>query len=343
MSSPINFLEKYNHLSDNDRQNIKCLLSHKPLLSVEELINHLKRKGVLFNIVDEDSAKKFLSHNNYYFKFASYRANYTKRQKGKLAGQYENLEFAYLQELSTIDMYLRYLILDMSLDIEHELKVMLLHDIESKPQIDPYAIVDEFDSNKSIRVSIIKRKGSAYCKELVEKHARLLDYPIWAFLELITFGDLIKFYRFYCEKYSKGKVLPKYTLLYPIRNLRNAAAHNSCIVYKLKSQNNKSTQNDMANLLADIKTISNDSRVKYLKILPIHDFTVLLYWYSSFIKSRGLLLKRKNELYFLFFHRMHKHRTYFKENQYIQNAYMFCVKILLHFFSSRSLDTHPRY
>lgn len=40
-------------------------------------------------------------------KLASYRANYDKRKSN---GEYINLDFAYLRELSTIDMHLRYLI-----------------------------------------------------------------------------------------------------------------------------------------------------------------------------------------------------------------------------------------
>ena len=69
----------------------------KPLLSSEELISHMKEKGINFNIVSERDAKYFLENNNYYLKLASYRFNYEKYPKGsKSEGKYINLEFCKL-------------------------------------------------------------------------------------------------------------------------------------------------------------------------------------------------------------------------------------------------------
>lgn len=79
----------------------------KLLKTSDELISHMKIKGIKFDIVKEEEAKIFLQNNNYYMKLASYRANYDKRKSN---GEYINLDFAYSRELSTIDMHLRYLI-----------------------------------------------------------------------------------------------------------------------------------------------------------------------------------------------------------------------------------------
>ena len=38
----------------------------KPKLSLDEQIEHLKDKGILFNIMDESDAKKYLEQNNNY-------------------------------------------------------------------------------------------------------------------------------------------------------------------------------------------------------------------------------------------------------------------------------------
>ena len=86
-------------------------------MTAEELVAHMKEKGIEFSIISEEDAIDFLSNHNYYLKLASYRTNYKKISSGKQAGQYQNLDFAYLIELSTIDMYLRYIIVQMSLDI----------------------------------------------------------------------------------------------------------------------------------------------------------------------------------------------------------------------------------
>ena len=43
----------------------------KPKLSLDEQIEHLKDKGILFNIMDESDAKKYLEQNNNYFKLTA--------------------------------------------------------------------------------------------------------------------------------------------------------------------------------------------------------------------------------------------------------------------------------
>ena len=136
----------------------------KVLKSSDELILHMQTKGIRFDIVNEKDAKTFLENNNYYMKLASYRENYDKRKSN---GQYINLDFAYLQELSTIDMHLRYLILEMCLDIEHALKIRLLKDIENNPEEDGYDIIRRFVTKYERSCQNIQRhKSSEYCREI---------------------------------------------------------------------------------------------------------------------------------------------------------------------------------
>ena len=40
----------------------------KTKLTIDKQIANLKEKGVIFNIMNENDAKKFLRYNNYYFK-----------------------------------------------------------------------------------------------------------------------------------------------------------------------------------------------------------------------------------------------------------------------------------
>lgn len=322
---------KFKSLSERDQSAIESIVCRKQKLTVDELIQHMKKKGITFDIVNEDEAKHFLQEHNYYFKLAAYRANYAKYPHGNLKGKYIDLDFAYLRELSTIDMYLRYVILKMCLDIEHQLKVMFLKDVETNSAEDGYSLVEDFDCDKSIRSKFLRQASSSYAQDLIQKHQILLDFPIWAFCELISFGDFIKLYKFYIQRYPKRKTLPKFNLLYPIRNLRNAAAHSNCLIYKLSTHTGNTTS-DIGKIISNIPTLTVSSREKYLKILPIHDFAVLLYWYSSYVTSEGLLHSRKKELYSLFFHRMRTHKKYFSKNEYIQNSYIFCTRLIQYFF-----------
>lgn len=336
MTSKTTFLslwQQYLNLLPDEQQDITTILSKKHLLSTNELIQHMKDKGITFNIVSEERAKQFLEKHNYYFKLAAYRGNYTKYPQGYKKGQYQNLDFAYLQELSTIDMHLRYVLLGMCLDVEHQLKLMLLHDIEMNPNENGYSLINKVDPHKLMRAKFLKQAPSSYAHDLIEKHRSLLDFPIWAVCEIISFGELITLYKQYLTLYPDRRYLPKFNLLYPIRNLRNASAHSNCLIYKLHNHKGTTTS-DIGKIISQIPTISVSSREKYLKILPIHDFAVLLYWYTNYVKSKGLLNTRKKELYSLFFHRMRRHPDYFSTNPYLQNAYLFCTRLLRYFFST---------
>ena len=115
----------------------------KPKLSLEGQIEHLKKKGVLFNIMNEESAKEYLTQHNNYFKLTAYRKNYDKHPDGENKGKYINLEFAYLVDLAVIDMRLRYRIVHMALDIEHHTKLQLLRMMD-KFNEDGYQIVQDY-------------------------------------------------------------------------------------------------------------------------------------------------------------------------------------------------------
>ena len=80
-------------------------------LTIAEQIQDMHTKGISFNYNNEKEVSDFLSHNNYYFKLKSYGKNYDKYHATEKKGKYINLDFAYLQELSTLDMYLRKVII----------------------------------------------------------------------------------------------------------------------------------------------------------------------------------------------------------------------------------------
>lgn len=52
-----------------------------------------------------------------------FKDNYVKSNDGK----YRDLEFAYLKEFSIIDMHLRYLLIQMTLEIRHFTKLFLVN------------------------------------------------------------------------------------------------------------------------------------------------------------------------------------------------------------------------
>ncbi len=261
----------------------------------------MKAKGILFNIVNESEAKLFLQNNNYYMKLASYRNNYPKYQSGEKAGQYMHLEFAYLKELSTIDMHLRYLIIQICLDIEHFLKVSLLSHIENNPLEDGYELIRKFLSVKSsngrlqneyILKKILGHNSSDYCKDLIEKYYPY--FPTWVFVELISFGDLTYLCEFYNQLYKEQIVNNKF--MNTVRDIRNASAHSNCLINKLFEPKTQQTDILISNFVQNIPTINKHSRIKNLNYRIVYNFVTLLYIYDSTIPNGIAKQKRYNEL-----------------------------------------------
>ena len=82
-------------------------MSGGKLLTPKEQISHLKEGGISFHLFSEEDALIFLQESSYLTKISAYRKNYQKHPAGPNKDKYIHLDFAYLIELSKLDMYLR--------------------------------------------------------------------------------------------------------------------------------------------------------------------------------------------------------------------------------------------
>lgn len=300
----------------------------KQLLSIEELIQHMKNRGITFNEISENDAKQFLQNNNYYMKLAAYRANYDKCDTGKRQGQYKKLDFGYLKELSTIDMYLRYIVMDMCLDIEHVIKVRLIKNITNNPSEDGYDIVRKFiaqDDNLRILKNIRSHKSGEYCKDLIEKYYPY--FPVWFFVELISFGDLLYFCSFYEKIYGVQIINNK--LMNTVRDVRNAAAHSNCLLNKMteKIDSTKQVNNEISSFIIGMKNISKTSRVNNLSYKFTNSFVTVLYVYDSLMNEIPKQ-KRYKEIQEFMNGRVVKNKQFFQSNSKIVGVYNFHKKVI---------------
>ena len=300
----------------------------KQLLSIDELIQHMKNRGITFNEISENDAKQFLQNNNYYMKLAAYRANYDKCDTGKRQGQYKKLDFGYLKELSTIDMYLRYIVMDMCLDIEHVIKVRLIKNITNNPSEDGYDIVRKFiaqDDNLRILKNIRSHKSGEYCKDLIEKYYPY--FPVWVFVELISFGDLLYFCSFYEKIYGVQIINNK--LMNTVRDVRNAAAHSNCLLNKMteKIDSTKQVNNEISSFIIGMKNISKTSRVNNLIYKFTNSFVTVLYVYDSLMNEIPKQ-KRYKEIQEFMNGRVVKNKQFFQSNSKIVGVYNFHKKVI---------------
>lgn len=306
-----------------------------PKLTSVQLVKKLEQKGVRFNIINRTEAVRFLRENNYYFRVTSYEGNYAsyidKNQR------YVNLEFAYLTELSNLDMYLREHIINICLDIEHCLKVRLLHEIEKNPLEDGYDIVDDFlniPANSYVIDEIKRKQKSAYCGDLIKHYFNPVlvngkydcDFPVWAFLEVISFGTFTDFYQFYLQRC--GNVKGSLVSLFPyVRSLRNACAHSNCILHDMSANVNTNPNKLVEKFVMGIPTIGKGMRTKKLSNRFDLEFVALVYLFSD-IATDKLRKRRIHSLKAFFNGRLQRNIGYFQSNPIISTIFDFLKKVV---------------
>lgn len=313
----------------------------KPKLDVDGQIQHLIEKGVKFEISSVEHAKAYLTKNNNYFKLSAYRKNFPKHSGGEKSGQYIDLDFAMLTDLAIIDMRMRYTFLLMALDIEHYMKVSLLQAIECSEE-DGYGIVSDYieklriaESNDngtaytSLMNELSRNKDNPYCGGLINKYEN--EYPIWAFIEVISFGRLINFYKFCADRLDSTNMTKKYYLLLSVKELRNAAAHSNCLINDLSNHNQKhKLDSGISRALSDIG-IKKETRDKKCKNETIRQIVTLLYAYKNIVTSDGVYRHKCEELHQLT-ERMFSDIDLYEKNLAIKTTFEFLKKIIDNWF-----------
>lgn len=320
---------------------IELLERTKPQLTPEEQIVHLRKKGVKFNYLSESEAADYLSKNNNYFKLRAYRKSFQKYVGGEKDGTYIDLDFAMLKDLAIIDMRLRYTLLLMSLDIEHFAKVRLLKYI-SESSNDGYDIVNRYlsdlkmidddnsCSNKpyaSIMNEIHRNKDSDYCGGIIKKYDG--HYPVWAFVEIIPFGSFISFLKYCGEYFNEKEFIDNFYLLKDVKRLRNATAHNNCLIHNLLPNTaNHKTNFKVNRFLSNPKFgISKDSRTRRMSNSAVNDIVTLIYAHINIVSSSGNLQAQGKSLRSVI-DRCYKNIDYYKGNDTILTTFDFLKKVV---------------
>lgn len=293
-------------------------------LTVPQIIEDLKNTGVTFNFMDEQSAMHFLKEHNFYYRLKQYEADFDNRsKKGKIIG----LDFAHLVELSTIDMYFRKILLKMTIDLEHYLKVKLVNDCQSNSADDGFYAAEAFlAKNPSIKLEVVsqlsvRRYGDMTLPEKIE------DMPVWTLVELLGFHDFISFYIFYYDYFHLTSENVRH--LDSVRRIRNAAAHNDCMLSSLKSVQNFKFDTDICfDLVASKLPISPTLITSCMKVPVLNDFAVMLFVYNSTISAELIKQNTFKEILDFFDGRMIKNKNYFSDNMLVKNAYNFSKAVL---------------
>lgn len=184
-------------------------------------------------------------------------------------------------------MHFREIVFKITVDIEHLLKVHILSNSQRNNDDDGYQIVEDFLlKNPDIHEKLKKYSTNSYNAALIQKYQSC--FPLWVFVEIIPFGDLIKFYNFYISKYPATNNMSKY--LWSALILRNAAAHNSCVLNRLSEKFDESKINNslMNTLKRNYRSLNPSKIKKYLLNPVIQDFIGTLILLKKLDKSKSL-------------------------------------------------------
>lgn len=285
------------------------------IITYDNIIDHCVDKGIKFDIASKEQALQYIRENNYFFRVYSYRKNYPKNEEG----QYINLDFAYLIELSKIDRDLRYILFDLCIDVEHYIKKEIVKRVTSAG--DQNEIVSQyFMLNEGAKERIEKQdKLTSYSHNLIEKYSD--NYPIWVFVEVVSFGTLTSFCSFYEEKYSESIISNK--ILNNIRDLRNAVAHNCCLLVDFVGANQVNPDSRISSFVSKCG-IGGISRKKSLSNKFIYDLICLFYVHKNLINDPSKFGRLKD---FLNVRAINK-KEYFVNNQPITRVYNFIKKVV---------------
>ena len=311
--------------------------TRKRMLSLDEQVMHLQAKGVQFTLVGEAAARAYLGQKNNYFRIAAYRKNYPKHPGGAKVGQYVRLEFAYLMDLAELDRLLRDVVLGMALDVEHAARMQIISLTETHGD-DEYAIVQDFVDGldaKERRIldgEIARNRNNIYCGDMVRKYER--GYPVWVFVELLSFGKLCSFYRFCADRFEQPEMVKTYYRMRMCQTLRNAAAHGSCILNDLSSNKSTIRTDSVINrALATIPGMSKGFRINKMKNERIQQIVTLLYTYRTMVPDDGGWSLERHKLQG-FMKRLRKNQAYYEDNDLLRGVFRFLQMIVDSWYGS---------
>lgn len=257
-------------------------------LTVDEQCSLMARHGIKFHLCPRDEARRFLQHNTYFFKIKAFDKNFRRDENG----MYQNLDFAYLRDLSTIDFKLRALILRMTGDIEHALRVRF-NNLVMRVHDDGYQTIRDYENDqrtwcaehgRTYKLNDDYRK-SVYTEGMIDKY---MEYkPIWLFWETCSLNSLILCYRSFLT--HRGFYDITYSLLYGVRLLRNAASHHNCLLIPPSEKVNRT---DALKTLLEVFLPDSELSKRAMMLADtdplIHDLACVVISYLNLVESSGM-------------------------------------------------------
>lgn len=257
-------------------------------LSFDKLYEELKDvKGIMFTGITKEEAIAILTDLNYYYKLTVYKRSF---KRDKETGKFIELEFKTLCSIASVDMQLRYLFANACMDIEHALKTYIISHITNNEEVDGFEIVNRFIHSTTEKANPLTLDG-IMSKAKFPTHYQYNMYqvhketpPIWVVMEMMSFGDLVRFFAFYFKLYPTEdfKLVPMTSILMGVKNIRNMSVHNNPFLFDLSIGEIK-RPNEY------VKSYGKEEGIGELfyRALKVNDTLSVFYAHRFFVKGEG--------------------------------------------------------
>jgi len=309
------------------------------MVKTESLIIYSKFLNIQFNYIDEAEANNYLKNDNNYFNVAYYMDNFPKYPSpaGIYEGKYINLDFAYLIDLYDIDKKLRLILFEMLMALEHSLKMKILS-LEREYEYKKIDIVNgylekDFNEDGRLHKDILSKVGKAKYNTIlskydIDKDKRIENMPIWELLEIITFGQLVRFYEYMCNTYKLKNTKEEIYIFKDIVRLRNSVCHNENILANIAGKDIYNNPDFAIVDFLDKCGIGKEKRNRKLSNSRIRQITYTIVTYMNMIKDKEEKIEVITRLKNLMDNRIIRHKEYYTNNEVLTSTYIYFKKII---------------
>jgi hypothetical protein len=134
--------------------------------------------------------------------------------------------------------------------------------------------------------------------------------------------------KFCGEFFDDAELKDDVYLLYDVKRIRNAAAHNNCMIYNLQLNTSKHKTNYNVNrFLSNELGFGKDLRDRRMSNAVIRDIVTLLYTHKMLVCSEGVHNARAKSLNAVM-ERVFKNKNYYDGNDLITATFNFLFKII---------------
>ena len=182
-----------------------------------------------------------------------------------------------------------------------------------------------------------QKKYNSACADLIHKYEN--NWAAWNLIEVLSFGDFIKLYELYYSLYPEQTNEVASDLMWPLKFIRNASAHNNCLLNTLrkpyvythlydKKRRTIIVNKRLVSLLSSVPVITKNNRKKKITNPIIHDFVASLFLFDEICTSQVFKMKIFTEVKEFVDGRLIKNKEFFNFDNVFTTIYDFIRNVV---------------